>query len=107
MERSRIKAVSDKQKMRDAEWKACGIYRRKELEGEYGYCLCEFCGEPESPHEFWWFGGHHLDRNRLNNTYGNYYNVHNVCHGWITTHPLVEIKQEDFYGRVNNIKVVE
>jgi len=106
MKKSLLKNKSDKQKVRDAEWKVCGIYRRKELGGKYGYVVCEFCSGPEGSDEFWRFGGHHLDRNRRNNTYDNYYNVHNVCHSWITDHPLVEIKQEDFYGRVHNIDVM-
>uniref|UniRef100_A0A6M3KSU4 HNH endonuclease n=1 Tax=viral metagenome TaxID=1070528 RepID=A0A6M3KSU4_9ZZZZ len=102
-----MRRVSKKQKMRDAEWQSLGMVRRKELEGKFGYCVCEFCGKLEGSHEYWRFGGHHLDRNRRNNTYGNYYNVHNVCHSWITNHPLIEIKQDDFYGRVNNINVFE
>ena len=106
MKRSLINKQSPKQKARDAEWKVCGMYRRKDLEGKYDCCPCEFCGKPEGPHEFWRFGGHHIDGNRRNNTYDNYYNVHNVCHSWITNHPLVEIKQEDFYGQVNNINVI-
>lgn len=98
MRKSRIKPKSDKQKMRDAEWRACGMFRRKDLMGKYGWCVCEFCRQPEGSHEFWRFDNHHIDGNRRNNVVANSFIVHRKCHSYIHD-KNIQVTQEGFEGR--------
>lgn len=83
MKRSRLQPVSDKQKVKLALWEKITRERMSYLRNKYGFAICEYCGswgyehDNESP---FYFRGHHMDRNRNNNTYDNCFISHNSCH---------------------------
>ncbi len=100
MKRSYIKRVSKKQQIKLNKWRAITLERATYLAEKYGYALCEYCGGAEGGHELTSFDGHHIDKNRRNNTQENCYICHRICHGKITDENLL-VTHEDFQGGNN------
>ena len=106
MKRTPLKKKSTKQKERDDEWAKAKVQRRRHLSHKYEYDICEFCGKVGYVGNtgLYHLGGHHIDRNRSNNTEENCYSCHRICHSYITDNNIA-VQQEDFYGKVNKINV--
>ena len=80
MKKTPLRKVSEKQRLLLDEWvEVC--HQKMEMQvKERGYIYCEICGLPEKNWEGGVIWGHHLNRNRKDNTLGNCLLSHWVCH---------------------------
>ena len=99
---STIRTVSKRQAEKLKLWDKITRDRTAYLTDKYGKPICEYCGKSgyeydnESP---FYLRGHHIDKDRKNNTPENCYVCHNApCHQYITDNHVV-VWQEDFWKR--------
>ena len=95
MKKTPLRKISDKQREKLRLWGEITRQRAGQLQAKYGQAICEYCGKPQQNHEMYVLGGHHIDKNRNNNTIENCYLVHNACHLYIHDHNIV-VSPEDF-----------
>ncbi len=90
MRRARLKPISDRTRRELAEWRRVTQARMADLKAVRGYAFCEYCRGTGKPFGQGPYGlhGHHIDRNRRNNTYPNCYLAHNACQEIIHTRHL-------------------
>lgn len=74
------KKPSEKQGIRNQEWREVCLEKRQAQIQERGYVYCEICNLSERAHEMYQVWGHHKDRNRRNNVMENCELDHWVCH---------------------------
>jgi len=99
LKKTPIRKISAKQREKNRIWASIVKERCEMIERIYGVPVCEACMKTFSNcSELWYKGGHHLDRNRNNNTPDNCYVCHNLCHSIITDNNL-NVAQLDFYLR--------
>ena len=103
MKKSPIRKVSDKQRIRNAQWARVKRERIKYLTEIYGFTICEWSGEYgilDDIESLNFLDAHHIDNNRRNTTPENCYIVKRKYHSYITDNNN-KVKQEDFQGRKN------
>lgn len=100
LKRTPLKKRSEKQRQRYIKWAQARYKRCVEIETKYGKVICEYCGRPGWGNELGILDGHHMDRNRSNNTPENCYICHRVCHGKIHD-KNIKVKQFGFEGLKN------
>lgn len=101
MKKSYINKISKKQQKKILVWRGIKSRRAAYLTEKYGFVPCEYCG---SSGGYLQLDGHHIDKNRNNNTDENCYLCHRICHSEITDGNIT-VKQEDFQGE-HHIKEV-
>lgn len=103
MKRTRIKPISDKQKIKNAVWRSVVLQRAMQLREKYEHIICEYSGETitvlssmgDDMNDGW---GHHIDGNRNNNTIENCYVCKYKYHTYISDHNVI-VSREDFPTR--------
>jgi len=69
----------------------------RQLSLKYGRVICEFCGLPPWGNELGGLDAHHINKNRRDNTTGNCYICHRICHSTIHNERIT-VKQLGFEG---------
>jgi len=95
MKKTPLKRISDKQREKLRIWGEITRQRAFQLQEIYGEIICEYCGKKGGVGEAGALGGHHIDKNRNNNTIENCYLVHYACHGYIHD-KNIKVSPEDF-----------
>jgi len=103
MRKTPIRKVSGKQRVKNAQWRKVILARAEYLIKKYGYLLCEYSGERinglsgmgDDLNAGW---GHHINRNRKDNTSENCYICKYKYHTIITDNNIM-VSQEDFINR--------
>ena len=79
-----MKPKSKKQIAKDRRWLFIKFRRMAYLEEVYGYVPCEYCRRNVQSHIIMRIDGHHIDRDRSNNTPENCAIVIGECHDKVT-----------------------